>query len=141
MEEGKLPKICNGIGAVLSFISAVLGGVLQFPGRFLPGVTFPAGVGFFLVYLVMTHHPPSWAVPKKELPAVFGAIYEGKKSGLAIGIIFTLASGIPAHRFFLLQEIREAASMLVLCIGIIVSCIAGTLVDMGEIKRALERAD
>lgn len=142
MEEGVLPRTLNAIGAAFSFFSAILGGLLQFPSCFLPGSTFPLAVGVFLLYEVLSHHPPSSALPSEGLPWVFGAIHEGKKSGLAIGIIFTLASGVPALVFFfLLHEVREALSMGMLCIGIFISCIVGTLMDRWEIEQAIRQAD
>jgi len=82
--------------------------------------------------------PLSTAILEVGLPWVFRAIYEGKMSGLVIGVIFTLASGIPALVFlFMLHEMQAGLSMAFLSIGMAISCIVGTLIDRWEIKQVL----
>lgn len=140
MKEGKLPRVLNGVGAIFCFASAVLGGILEFPSCFLPGATFPLGVGIFLLIEMLYPRPLSTAIPEVGLPWVFRAIHEGKMSGLVIGVIFTLASGVPAVVFlFMLHEMQAGLSMAFLSIGLVVSNIVGTLVDRWEIREVLGR--
>lgn len=140
MKEGMLPRVLNGVGAIFCFASAVLGGMLEFPSCFLPGATFPLGVGIFLLLEMLYPRPLSTAIPKVGLPWVFEAIHEGKMSGLVIGVIFTLASGIPALvLLFMLHEMQAGLSMAFLSMSMAISCIAGTLIDRWEIRQVLGR--
>lgn len=138
MKEGMFQRVVNGVGALFCFASAILGGLLEYPSCFLPGATFPLGVGIFLLFEMLSPRPLSTTIPKDGLPWVFRAIHEGKKSGLVIGVIFTVAAGIPAFVFsWILNESQAALSMALLSIGIAVSCIMGTLIDRWEIKEVL----
>ena len=138
MKEGMFSRVLNGVGALFCFASAVLGGILEYPSCFLPGATFPVGVGIFLLFEMLYPRPLSTVISEVELPWVFRAIHEGKKSGLVIGVIFAVAAGIPAFVFrFILNEAQAANSMALLSIGIAVSCIMGTLIDRREIKEVL----
>jgi dolichol kinase len=138
MKEGTLPRVLNGIGAVLALISAILGGLFRFPDCFLPGATFPLGVAIFLAFEVVNQHPPSSVIPKENLSLVFSGIRKGKISALVIGAIFTIASGIPALiLFFMLHETVAGLSMALLAIAMATASVVGTLVDRWEISRVI----
>jgi hypothetical protein len=138
MKEGTLPRLLNGIGAALAFASAFLGGLFRDPDCFLPGATFPLGVALFLVFEFFNQHPPSSVIPEENLILVFSGIHKGKMSALVIGVIFTIASGIPALVFFFkLHKPVAGWSMALLALAMFVSSVVGTLVDRREITRAI----
>ncbi len=138
MKEGRTQIVLNGVGAVFCFVSALLGGI-GLPGFFLPGVTFPLGVGIFLIYEILHRRPISTEIDEAELPVAFRTMLEGKKAGLAIGVIITTASAIPAFVFlFKLHEVQATLSMAFLSMGFGLPCILGTTIDRREIKQVLE---